>query len=94
MSWLNYRLLDQLGIEFKRKIIGCANSEIPWFTAIKHDISCKMGLTMATRMVLGSSSDQTLDLSFLKFKKPYIDFTVSFGSEGLLLTGKIHGNFH
>eukprot|EP01083_Nonionella_stella_P315638 1140735_1 len=52
------------------------------------------GLTMATRMIVGSSSTQTLDLAFLKYKgKPYVDFTVSFGPDGLVLSGKIHGNF-
>ena len=54
------------------------------------------GFTMATRMIIGGgrSNEGSLDLSFLKFKgKPYIDFTINVGSEGLQLFGKIHGNF-
>lgn len=52
------------------------------------------GMTLATRWVLGGENKE-IDIGFLKFKgKPYIDITITIGTEGLIVQGKIHGNFY
>eukprot|EP01084_Bolivina_argentea_P135726 239116_1 len=95
MSWLKLPIIrPTLVLSSSPKTLKVP---IPTFKGLPQSnmtFHAQTGFTMATRMIVGGSGSYELDLSFLKYKgKPYVDFVVSFGTDGVIFSGKIHGNF-